>query len=514
MPAPILAIDLGTGGPKVALVSPQGEVLDREKEPVELRILPRGGAEQSPDEWWRAIGLASRRLVARAGEEGRLVAAVAVTAQWAGTVPVDKAGEALSDAIIWMDARGAPHVRRAVGGAVRVAGYGPLRLLRWMRRTGGAPALSGRDAFGHILFLKHERPETYADADLLLEPADFIGLRLTGVAATSGVTATLGWVTDTRDLDAIRYDDRLIAAAGVDAGKLPELRATNSVLGPLTTRAAHHLGITEGAPVVAGTPDTMSAAVGSGAVADGSAHVYVGTSSWLSCHIDFKRTDARHNIASLPSAIPGRYLVSDEQETAGASLERLRDLVAPGTGNAGIAELLTEAETAPPGSGRVLFTPWLNGERTPVDDHVVRGGYLNLGLDTTRAQLARATLEGVALNLRWMQKPVERFARQRLDPLAFVGGGARSELWCQIMADVLDREVRQIADPVDANVRGAALLASLALGDLRVDEIPTRVRVAAIFTPRPETRETYDALFEAFRGVYKSTRGLYRRLND
>ena len=144
----------------------------------------------------------------------------------------------------------------------------------------------------------------------------------------------------------------------------------------------------------------------------------------------------------------------------------------------------------------------------------MRGGWFNVGLDTTRAQLARATLEGVALNLRWMQRPVERFAKRRLDPLAFVGGGARSELWCQIMADVLRREVRQVADPVDANVRGAALLAGLALGELRVEDIPGRVSVAASYRPRPETRATYDALFEAFRGLYKSTRRLYRRLND
>jgi xylulokinase len=144
----------------------------------------------------------------------------------------------------------------------------------------------------------------------------------------------------------------------------------------------------------------------------------------------------------------------------------------------------------------------------------VRGGWLNIGLDTTRAQLARATLEGVALNLRWMQGPVERFARRRLDPLAFVGGGARSELWCQIMADVLDREVRQIADPIDANVRGAALLAGLALDALSVDDIPGRVAVAGVYRPRPDTRATYDALFAAFRGLYKSTRRLYRRLND
>jgi xylulokinase len=161
----------------------------------------------------------------------------------------------------------------------------------------------------------------------------------------------------------------------------------------------------------------------------------------------------------------------------------------------------------------VLFAPWLNGERTPVDDYLVRGGWFNVSLETTRAQLARATLEGVALNLRWMQDHVERVARRRLDPLAFVGGGARSALWCQIMADVLRREVRQIADPVDANARGAALLAGLALGELGVDDVPGRVAVAAAYRPRPDTRAAYDALFQAFRGLYKSTRRLYRRLN-
>ncbi|MFL5903208.1 MAG: FGGY-family carbohydrate kinase, partial [Solirubrobacteraceae bacterium] len=388
------------------------------------------------------------------------------------------------------------------------AGYGPLRLARWLRRTGGAPALSGRDPFGHILFLRHVRPEVYADAALLLEPADWLGLRLTGRAATTAVTATLHWLTDTRDLQRIAWDEGLIRAAGLDRAKLPELLPTNSVLGPLREDAARELGLAAGTPVVAGTPDTMSAAVGSGAVGDGEAHVYVGTSSWLSCHVGFRRTDPLHAIASLPSALPGRYLVSDEQETAGASLDKLAEWL-----GADVPELLAEAAQAAPGSDGVLFAPWLNGERTPVDDHLVRGAWLNLGVDTTRAQLARAVLEGVALNLRWMQGPVERFAKQRLDPLAFVGGGARSDLWCQVVADVLDREVRRIADPVDANLRGAALLAGLALGELGVEEIPGRAPVDASFAPRPETRAAYDALFAAFRGVYKSTRRLYRRLN-
>ena len=228
-------------------------------------------------------------------------------------------------------------------------------------------------------------------------------------------------------------------------------------------------------PVVAGTPDSMSAAVGSGAVADHAAHLYVGTSAWLSCHVPYKRTDPLRSVASLPAAIPGRYLVSTEQQTAGACLERLRDVLLPGAGDEGYAELERLAATAAPGAGGVVFTPWLNGERTPVDDHLVRGGLHNLTLASGRADIARAVLEGVALNARWMQQAVERFCRRRLDPIAFIGGGARSALWAQIMADVLGRRVQRVADPSSANLRGAALLAFTALGEIGAAR-PARAR--------------------------------------
>jgi xylulokinase len=304
----------------------------------------------------------------------------------------------------------------------------------------------------------------------------------------------------------VRYNDDLLALAGLDRAKLPELLPTNAVLGPLTEDARAALGLPQPVPVVAGTPDTMSAAVGSGAVADHAAHLYVGTSAWLSCHVPYKRTDPLHSVASLPSAVPGRYLVSSEQETAGASLVRLRDALLPGSGTAGFEELERLAARAAPGSGGVLFTPWLNGERTPVDDHLVRGGLHNLSLDTTRAQVARAVLEGVALNARWMQLYVERFCRRRLEPIAFIGGGALSPLWGQIMADVLGRTIQRAADPVNAGVRGAGLLGWLALGELRVEDLHGRATVAARHEPAAEHRATYERLFAAFRALYKASR--------
>jgi len=509
----VLAIDLGTSGPKVGLVTREGNVLAAEYEPVAIQLGPRGSAEQRPADWWAATVTASRRLLDRHAAARPAVVAVGVTAQWAGTVAVDAHAEPLCPAIIWMDGRGAPYARRLAGGAIRVAGYDPRKLARWVRRTGGAPALSGRDPLGHILWLRAERPDVYRDAAHLLEPVDWLGAKLTGRVATTGVTASLHWITDTRDPRVIRYDDELVQLAGLRREQLPELLEPNAVLGSLTEAARRELGLERAVPVAAGTPDLASSAVGSGAVADHAAHLYVGSSAWLSCHVPYKRTDVLHSVASLPAALPGRWLVACEQDTAGASLAHLRDLLLPDSGDDGFAELERLATSAPAGSGGLLFTPWLNGERTPVEDGEVRGGLHNITLATTREQVARAAFEGVALNTRWMHAAVERFCRRRLEPIAFVGGGARSRLWAQIMADVLGRTVRRIADPRSANLRGAALLALVGLGELRPDELDGRAPIAEEHTPDAATRATYDELFAALRGTYRASRWNRRRLS-
>ena len=297
--------------------------------------------------------------------------------------------------------------------------------------------------------------------------------------------------------------------------KLPPLRAATDVLGPLLAEPAAALGVPAGLPVVTGTPDLHSAAIGSGATRDFQAHLYVGTSSWLTCHVPFKRTDMLRNIASLPSAIPGRYFVADEQETAGAALTFLRDRVLfDGDPPPGAYRAFDQmAAGAPPGSGGVIFTPWLYGERTPVEDHLLRGGFHNLSLSTTRDDLVRAVFEGVALNTRWLLSAVERFTKQRLEPIRFIGGGARSAVWCQIFADVLGRQIEQVADPVNAGARGVGMLAAVALGELTFDNIPDRVSVTASYRPDPATAGLYAMLYGEFVGLYKRNHKAHARLN-
>jgi xylulokinase len=172
------------------------------------------------------------------------------------------------------------------------------------------------------------------------------------------------------------------------------------------------------------------------------------------------------------------------------------------------------AASAPAGSNGVIFTPWLNGERTPVDDHRLRGGWHDLSLQTTRADLVRSVLEGVAYNSRWLLGYVEKFTGKPFPALNFIGGGAQSRLWCRIMADVLDRPIRQVEHPIRANARGAAAIAALALGQTTIDDVARSVDIEETFHPDPSNRRVYDELYKEFRNFHKQTKAIYGRLHN
>ena len=517
----ILAIDLGTNGPKVALVTTEGEVIGHEFESTPLYLLPNGGAEQNPDEWWGAITKAARRLLSRGIAPIENIVAVCCTSQWSGTVAVDADGRHVMNAIIWMDTRGAPYIQRIARGLINVEGYGLSKILNWIRLTGGAPGHAGKDPIAHILYIQNELPEIYQQTYKFLEPKDFINLRLTGRFAASYDSIALHWVTDNRDLTKVEYNERLLEITTLEAEKLPELKRAVDILGPISSAAAAELGVSEGIPVVMGTPDMHSASIGSGAVGDYEGHLYIGTSSWLTCHIPFKKTDLAHNMGALPSAIPERYFIANEQECAGVCLKFLKDNILYHED-----ELLAEArvpdiykvfdqiaEKAPPGSEKLIFTPWLYGERTPVDDHSIRGGLHNLSLQSTRAHLIRAILEGVAYNTRWLMGYVEKLIKRPFGSINMIGGGANSNIWCQIHADVLDRTIRQVKDPIQANARGAGILASVALGYTTFDDVSKNIQIANTYQPNPANRRIYDELFAEFVHIYERNHKMYARLN-
>jgi xylulokinase len=501
-----------------------GTLVGHDAERVDLILLPHGGAEQDPQAWWDAIVSATRRLLERGPVDAADVAAICMSGQWGGLVPVDGKGRHLHNALIWMDSRGEPYSRALTSGGVTVpgAGYNARALRRWIAKTGGAPSRSGKDPVGQAQWLRHHRPDVYAAAAYLLDVPEYLTMRLTGRAVAGFDTAALRWCTDNRDPAAVRYDPALARRSGFDLAKLPELCPPAGVVGTVTPEAAAELGLTPQVKVVAGTGDTTAAAVGAGAVEDYAGHLYIGTSAWLSCHVPFKRTDVLHNIASLPAVVPDRYWVATIQDVAGKAIDWLIDnVVYPDDGmfdaepppEDALERLNTLAVSSPPGSNGVVFAPWLNGERTPVDDPYVRGGWFNVSLDTTRADLVRAVFEGIALNARWMKEAVERFVRRQLPTgfpaLTYIGGGAQSALWCQTLADVLGCTIRQATEPVLANARGAALIAAVGIGELGWADIPGRVHIAAHYQPDPAAAAVYEQRYETLTSIYRKTKGIY-----
>jgi xylulokinase len=527
----ILAVDFGNGGPKVAVCSLEGEVLRTAVRGVHVRVGRGGAATQDAVEWWDRLCEAIRDVVQGADADPDGLHAVAITGQWASTVPVTAGGRPAGDVLLWSDTRARDLTREVIGGPVTVSGFAPQKVLPFVRLTGGAPAPSGADPTGHSLLLQHRLRDVYANTAVLLEPVDYFGLRFTGRAAATPASMTASWLTDNRPGAPLGYVDSLVARARRDRARLPELLPTGSVLGRLLPEVAAELGVAPGVPVICGIPDMHAAVVGSGAVAPYETHMAISTTSWVSSRVPFKRTDIFHQIATVPGLDPAYPLVGDNQETGGAALRWLREqIVAPpdglpgggsGIGASGAADetlaptfedLFRLAERAPAGCEGLLFTPWLDGERSPAEDKTVRAAWLNVSLRTDRGMLARSVLEGVAFNSRWLFDAYEKFLRRPVPRVRILGGGAQSDLWCQIYADVLGRPVEQVSDPRNAQLRGVALWARICLGELRLDEVPALLPVPATFTPSHD-RATYAAAYAEYRKLFGTLKGLYHRLN-
>ncbi len=517
----ILTIDLGTSGPKVALFDERAKCIGYEFEEVPLLLFDHGGAEQRPADWITAIKNCYKRLIAEHNINTKNITAINCTAQWSGTVCVDKEGKELMNSVIWMDTRGAEFVQQLTHGPIRVEGYGVGKILKWLRLTGGGPTKSGKDSIAHILYIKNKLPEVYEKTYKFLEPKDYLNLWLTGRFATSFDSITLHWITDNRDINNIVYHDGLIQLTGIEKDKLPELVPTNSVLNNVRKEIADEFGLSADVKVISGTPDVHSAAIGSGAVQDFEGHLYVGTSSWLVCHVPFKKTDIFHNMGTIPSALPGRYLLVNEQETAGACLNFLKnnliyhnDELNTGAAPKDFYKLLDKiVANVPAGSEGVYFLPWLYGERSPVDDHSVRGGFYNLSLNSNRSHMFRAVLEGVGLNARWLLTFAEKMTGKNFDAINFIGGGANSAVWSQMMADVFNRPIRQMREPLMSNSRGTAILALLALNKMSVNDVSNFVEHERLFEPNSLNKIVYDEMFERFVEIYNRNKPIWAKLN-
>ena len=517
----ILAIDLGTSGMKAALITISGRVLGWEVKPIGMHLTADGGVEQDPEEWWEAFLDCSKRLVNKRIVPPDSVVAVCCSTQGEGTIPVDRDCKALTNCVLWMDTRGQADLLREHKGVVNINGMSAAKVLKWINLTGGMPSTSGKDPAAHMLFIRNHLPEIYERTYKFLNVLDYLNFRLTGRFTATFDSILTSWVTDNRHPDDIHYDSGLIRLSGIDAQKFPEIVPCTEVLGTLRPDIAAQLGLSPSTKVVAGAIDTTAAAIGSGAVEDNQLHLYLGTSSWMAAHVPYKKTDITSSLASVPCALPGHYLLIALQATAGGNLNFLRDKVIYHKD-----ELLQEgavpdifkyldqiAARVPAGANGVLYTPWIWGERAPVEDKTLRAGLYNLSLHNSREDIIRAFLEGIALNTRWLMQPLKKFLNTDVRQINIVGGGAQSDVWCQIFADVMEVTIQQVEEPVYANARGAAWIAAAGLNLIAFADIPSLVKFKRSYSPDPKNQSVYSQRYEQFLQVYKAMKSVYHKMN-
>lgn len=515
----VLAIDLGTGGPKTAYVGLDGTIIDHDHRRVDIRTAPDGTAVEDATQWWDAIVTSCEVLSGRGTVAPDQIVAVACTGQWGSTVPVGRDGELVGDCILWLDQRAHELAAHQLGGRVAVEGYRPRVVLEFIRRTGGAPSPLGNDPMGQRLWIRHEQPDVDRRTAYFMEPVDYLNMRFTGKAAASQASMLASFLTDNRGLDAVTYDRLLCGYAGVEPNRLPPLQPIRSIVGEVLPAVADELGIPAGIPVVTGLPDLHAATLGSGAVRDFHGHLSISTSAWVGCHTREKRTSLMNQMATVPAALDGRYVLVNNHDCGGASMEWLLDMVvAPDDGltpgaSPTLADLDRVAGGVAPGADGVMFAPWLKGMRSPAADTAVRAAFLNVGIDTGRAHMIRAVLEGVAHQVRWILDISEKVVRHPLHDLRAIGGGAQSDVWCQIHADVIGRPVHRVAQPLVANVRGAALFAGLVTGRITESDIEGAATVDRVFTPDPDASALYESRHGEFVKLHKELKGITHRLH-
>ena len=420
----VLVIDLGTGGPKAGLVDAEGNVPACTSAPVQLFFLPGGGAEHDPAEWWASIKTCVQQVLRDSGVPKESIIAVAVTSCWGVTLPVDEQGQPLMNVMSWMDLRGAPYTRQLVRGFPSVQDYQLTTLMGYIKRHGFPP--SPADPLGHMLFIKHERPEIFQRTYKFFEPMDYINMRLTGRFAATQNTMLPMLVVDNRRLDRTAYDPWLVKKSTIDPAKLPELLPIDGILGPLTPAAAAELGLSPDTIVVCGVNDNSTSAVGAGSIGDAEPAAVMGGSGHMAFHLPFKKSDITNTVATIPSGIKGSYLFWADLGNNGKVLDTCLKTLLGSSDNLETAPVPPEiyeradriAAAVPPGSGGVLFLPWFNGSISPGQDEFLRGGFLKSVPQHRPGSFDTGGLRGPVHELALAARPCREAGRPNVPVLA------------------------------------------------------------------------------------------------
>ena len=498
----LLAYDVGTTRTKAVLVSEDGRVIASAYQAYPTYYPGPLQAEQEPEDWWKAMAGTARAVLERGRARPEEILAVSSSTQMLNVIPVDSEMQPLRRCISWLDGRAGREARWVMG---RLGGPTLFAMLLGV-------AITGKDLLPKYIWLKRHEPDVYRRTAAFLDASGYLLHRATGRLVYEWTTA---FVTGFFNLKRKTWDSSVMRYMGLDPAKFPELIQSCETVGGLTEAAAADLGLRAGTPVIAGAGDAHCTAVGSGAVGEGDGHLCLGTSGYVAITTG-RRFGGKRGIATTQSADRDKFLMIGETETCGACLNwAARELYRAEPDSATLQAMDREVEGVEPGSGGLLFAPWMYGERSPVPDERARAAFVNLGANHSRAQMTRAIYEGTAYNLTWILDSYREHYHLRPDPLRVLGGGASGRPWVQILADVSGRAVEVVAHRDVAGAFGAALIAGVGIGLFpTIEATKPMVGIEGVVRPNPAHKARYAGLSRSFRELYPSLRRVFHDLNS
>ncbi|MGA2615846.1 MAG: xylulokinase [Spirochaetia bacterium] len=497
----LLAHDLGTSGNKATLFTVDGKLVASITVPYPTRYFNTNWSEQDPADWWKAVCASTQSLAA--GIDPREVACIAFSGQMMGCLCVDRAGRPLRPAILYSDQRAVAECNSILQRIDPVEFY---------RITGHRASASY--SVEKLMWVKAHEPEIYAQTHTMLHAKDYLNFRLTGVMASE---YSDGSGTNAMDLNARRWSRKLVEITGIDGEKLPDLKASTDVVGELTAEAAKAVGLVPGIPVVAGGGDGVCAGVGVGSVKPGTTYNYLGSSSWIATTTEKPILDDSMRTFVWAHAVPGYVHPCGTMQTAGSSLAWLKNEICTLEKAFGSEmgldpyELINaEIEKSPPGANGIIFLPYLLGERTPRWDPDAKGAFIGLTLGHTRADLLRAVMEGVTLNLSII---VDIFRTQvPIREITVIGGGAKGAVWRRIMADVYQADIVRPNYLEEATSMGAAIIGGVGCGVFKSFDVADRfIQTVDRTTPDRAHGEVYAEAKRLLNESYEALAPLFPR---
>jgi len=502
----LLGIDIGTSGTKTVLFDEKANPLASYTGEYPLYQPQNGWAEQDPLDWWNATADGIKAVLAKTGTKPSEIVGIGLSGQMHGLVMLDKDNQVLRRSIIWCDQRTAAEceeIERRMGGRARLV------------EITANPALTGFTA-SKILWVRNHEPEIYAKCAHILLPKDYIRFMLTGEYATE-VSDASGM--QLLDIPGRCWSDEVLEKLEIDKSLLGKVYESPEVTGKVHKTAAVLTGLAEGTIVVGGAGDNAAAAVGTGVVRNGRAFTTIGTSGVVFAHSDAVAIDPTGRVHTFCCAVPGAWHVMGVTQGAGLSLKWFRDnfcreemAAAEGMGVDPYYLMDQEAMQSPIGSNRLLYLPYLMGERTPHLDPNARGVFFGLSAIHQKRDLIRAVLEGVSFSL---MDCLSVFAEMGLtvDDMAACGGGGSSKIWRQMLADIYNCEINTMASK-EGPALGVAILAAVGAG--LYPSVPEAcdalLQKEGRQQPLPENVEKYKPCYAAYRAVYPAVKDVYPML--